>query len=93
MTIILFSSVGICRPRFKCNYIENQIHFPIFLFNFFNLHQILNISKKKMVVIATLFRKLQTVKDLVRPLFKKRRFRNSFDNQHAKESQTLVKSA
>ena len=68
--------------------------FSNFFFCYFlNLHQILNILKKKMIVIATLFRKLQTVKDLVRPLFKKHRFRNSFDNQHIKESQTLVKFA
>ena len=64
-----------------------------FLFHFRNLHQILNILKIKMIVIATLFRKLQTVKDLVRPLFKKHHFRNSFDNQHVKGSQSLVKSA
>ena len=68
-------------------------NFLISLFHFWNLHQISNILKKKMIVIATLFRKLQTVKDLVRPHFKKQRFRNSFDNQHVKESQTLVKSA
>ena len=43
--------------------------------------------------MATLFRKIQTVEDLVRPLFKKHRFRNSFENQHVKESQTLAKSA
>ena len=68
--------------------------FSNFFFCYFlNLHQILNILKKKMIVIATLFRKLQTVKDLVRPLFKKHRFRNSFDNQHVKGSQSLVKSA
>ena len=42
--------------------------------------------EKKMIVIATLYLKLQTVKDLVRPLFKKQRFRESFDNQHVKES-------
>ena len=46
-----------------------------------------------MIVIATLFRKLQTVKDLVTPLFRKHRLRNYFDNQHVKESQSLVKSA
>ena len=46
-----------------------------------------------MIVIATLFRKLHTVKELVRRLFKKHRFRNSFDNQHVKLSQTLVKYA
>ena len=44
-----------------------------------------------MIVIATLFRKLQTVKDLVRPLFKKHRSRKPFDSQHVKGCQTLVK--
>ena len=37
-------------------------------FHFLNLHQILKILKKKMIITATLFRELQTVKDLVRPL-------------------------
>ena len=37
--------------------------FFILLFHFLNLHQILNILRKKVIVIATLFRKLQTVKD------------------------------
>ena len=45
-----------------------------------------------MIVIANVFRKLQTVKDLVRPLSKKSRFRTPFDSQHVKGSQTLVKS-
>ena len=45
-----------------------------------------------MILIATLFGKLDTVKELVRPLFKKHRFRNPFDSQHIKGSQTLVKS-
>ena len=53
----------------------------------------LNILEKEMMVIATLFRNLQTVKDLVRPPSKKQRFRAHFDIQHVKESQTLVKSA
>ena len=42
---------------------------------------------------CSLVRKLKTVKDLVRPLFKKHRFTNSFQNQHVKGSQSLVKSA
>ena len=46
-----------------------------------------------MIVIATLLRKLQAVKDLVRPLSKKQCFRTPFDSQHFKESQILVKSA
>ena len=67
--------------------------FLIFLFHFWNLHQILNILKKKMIAIPTLFRKLQNVKNLVRPLSKKHRSRTPFESQHVKGSQTLVKSA
>ena len=61
--------------------------------HFWNLDQILNILKKKMIVIATFFRKLQTVKGLVRPLFEKHIVRTPLDSQHVKGSQTLVKSA
>ena len=67
--------------------------FLIFLINFRNLHQISKVLQKKMIPIATLFRKLQTVKDLGRPLFKKHRFRTPFDSQHVKGSQTLAKCA
>ena len=52
----------------------------------------LNILEKEMMVIATLFRNLQTVKDLVRPLSEKHSFRAPFDSQHVKGSKTLVKS-
>ena len=38
------------------------------MFHFWNLHQTSNILKKKMVVITTLFQKLQTVKDFIRLL-------------------------
>ena len=46
-----------------------------------------------MIVIGTLSRNLQTVKDLVRLLSRKHYFRTPFDSQHAKGSQTLLKSA
>ena len=46
-----------------------------------------------MIVVGNVFRKLQAVKELVRPLSKKRRFRTPFDSQHFKGSQTLVKLA
>ena len=49
--------------------------------------------EKEMLFIATLFRKLQTVKNLVRPPSKEHRFRTPFDSQHVKGSQALVKSA
>ena len=45
-----------------------------------------------MNVIANGFPKLQTVKILVRPLSKKRRFRIRFDSQRVKASQQLAKS-
>ena len=52
-----------------------------------------NHFEKKIILIAPSFRELQTVKDLVRPLSKKHRFRILFYSHHVKGSQTLVKSA
>ena len=49
--------------------------------------------KKKMITMPTFFQKLQNVKEFVRPLFKQHQFRNPFDSQHIKGSQTVVKSA
>ena len=49
--------------------------------------------KKKMIFIAIAFPKLQTVKHLVRPLFKKRCFRTPFESQHVKGYKTFLKSA
>ena len=49
--------------------------------------------QKNKIVIVNVFAKWETVKDLVRPLSKKRCSRISFDRQHVKGSQTLVKSA
>ena len=47
----------------------------------------------KKIVIATLFRKLQTVKYLDKPLSEKNRFGTPLDSQHVKGSQTLGISA
>ena len=46
-----------------------------------------------MIVIANVYPKLQTVKDLVRALSKKRRFTMPFDSQQVKGFQTLAKSS
>ena len=67
--------------------------FPIFLFHFWNLHQVLNILKKKTIVIANIFPKLQIVKNLVRSLSKKRLVRTPFASQHINREQTFVKSS
>ena len=45
-----------------------------------------------MILIANVFPKLQTVKTLVRPLYKKGRFRTRFDIQHVKASEILAKA-
>ena len=92
MTSILLEIVRIWRPRFKRNYLYTQKLFLILLLHVWNLHQILNILKKQMIVIATLFRNFQTAEDLVRALSRKHRFRTPFDSQHVKGSQTLVES-
>ena len=70
---------------------EKQKSFSNFLLHLRNLHRILNILTKKMIVIANVFPKLQTVKILVRPLSKKRRFRTRFDSEHVKASQMPAK--
>ena len=43
-----------------------------------------------MIVIATLLRKLQIVKVMVRPLSKKYRLKTPVDSQHVKAFQTLT---
>ena len=69
---------------------KNKKLFLNFLFHFLNLHQILNILKQTVIIIANVFEKLQTVKNLLRALSKKRRFRTRFESQHVKASQILT---
>ena len=45
-----------------------------------------------MTFIADLFPKLRTPKDVVRYLSKKFRFKGTFDRQHGKRVQTLLRS-
>ena len=92
MRSIVFSITRICDCQFKCNYLKNENLFLNFVFDFCNLHQIWNILKKKMMVIANVFPKLQTMKSFVIPLCKKRCFRTRFLTQHDKVYQTLPKS-
>ena len=44
--------------------------------------------KKKMTLIAEVFPKLHTLKNVVRSLSKKSRLRRSFEKQHGKRAQT-----
>ena len=83
----------ICISLVKCKYLKSKKLFLKFLFRLWHLHQIVNIFEKKMIVIANVFPKLQTVKDLVKPLSWKRCFRISLDNQNINGCETLLKSA
>ena len=73
------------------NSLKNQKLFPNFLFHFWNLHQILSILKKGMIVLANVFPKSQILKIFVRPLSKHRRFRTRIDRQHVKASKLIPK--
>ena len=92
MTNILLKIGRICHSQFKRNYLKNEKLFLNLLFHFRNLNQILNILKKKIIVIATAFPKLRNVKNLVRAISKKCRFSTRFDSLHVKASQILPKS-
>ena len=83
----------ICRSLFQSSYIKNKKHFLGFLLHLWNLHQILNLFKKKKIVIGNVFPKSATVQGLVTPLTIQRSLKTSFDSQHVKLFQTLVKSS
>ena len=78
---------------FKSSYLKNKKDSISFLFHLWNLHQILNIFKKKKIVIANVFPKLTTVEESVMPLTFQRCLKTSFDSQHVKRFQTLLKSS
>ena len=92
ITRILFRIVRICRSLFKSSYLKNKKHCLGFLFDLWNLHEISNIFKKKKIAIANVFPKLATVQGLVTPFTIEPRLKTSFDSQHVKRYQTLVKS-
>ena len=73
MASILFNIGRNSNSQFKCNYLKNEKLFLNFLFHVWNLPQIFNILKKKMLLIANVFPNFQTVKSFVKPLYKKRR--------------------
>ena len=69
---------------------QKQKAFSQFFLHFRNVHEILNICKKKMTFIADLFAKLRTPKNVVRNMSKKSCFKGPFDWQHGKRVQTLL---
>ena len=92
MVSILFNIARICNSWLKCNNLKKEKIFWIFCSIYGIYIKFGTFRKKKMMVIANVFPKLQTVKFLVRALSKKRRFGKRFDSQHLKFSQILAKS-
>ena len=92
MASILLNIARISNSQFKSNYLKNENLFLSFLFHFWNLHQVLNILNKKMVVIAKVFPQLQTVKKFITSLCEKRCYGARLDSRHVKVSQILAKS-
>ena len=93
ITSILSLIVRICRSLFKSSYLKNKKQFLGFLFHLTNLHQILNIFKKKKIIIANVFPQLATVQGLDAALTIQRRLKTFFNSQHVKQFPTLVKSS
>ena len=73
MASILLVIQRINRNHFKCNDLRNKI-----LAHFLNVHYILNILKKNISVIADVFPKLETAKDMVTYMSKKVSHRTPF---------------
>ena len=92
MAGILFNIARICNSQLKCKYLKNEKLFLHFFFHGWNLHQVLNILNKKMMVMANVFPKLQTVKNFVTSLCKKRRSGTPSESEHVKVSRIIAKS-
>ena len=55
----------ISHNKFKRHYLKNKRLFMEFLLHFWNVHEIQNILKKKMSILAQLFQKLWTAEEVV----------------------------
>ena len=91
ITSILFLIETIQHNQFRCNYFRNKNFFWFFLSR---LKSRLNFEHfpKKMTLVADVFPKLRTPKNVIKSISKKSRFRGSFERQHRKSLQTLLKS-
>ena len=87
---ILFIIGRIYCKQFKCSYLRNRTFFLELLPNFWNLHQVLNFSKKKMTLAVSIsFRNYRLWKACL-DNSKKPHFITPFNSQLAKGSETLL---
>ena len=92
MASILSNIARICNSQFKCKYVKNEKLLLNCLFHFSNLPRIFIILEKKLMVMANLFPKLQTVKRFITLLCKKGRFGTPLESEHVKVSRIIAKS-
>ena len=93
ITSILFRIVRICRSLLESSYLKKKSIFSVFYSIYGISITFRTFSKKKKIVIANVSPKLATVQGLVTPLTIQLRLKTSFDSQHVKRFQTLVKSS
>ena len=87
---------GICKifcNNFKRYYLKNGRLFLHFLLHFWILHEIYNIRKKRMSVLAQIFRKLLFPKEVATETSRKSGFRTPFGNQRVNGFETPLKVA
>ena len=87
---------AICRifcHNFKRFYLKNGRLFLDFLLHFWNVHQILNIFKKRMSVLGLLFPKILFRTEVATETSRRSCFRTPFGNQRVNEFQTPLKAA
>ena len=78
--------------RIQTHLSEKQKTFCEMIFTFFKSKSNFQHFQKNMTLIAYVFPKLRTPKDVVREMSKKSRFRGPLNRQHGKRTETLFQS-
>ena len=81
------------QQQLQLHYLKNKTFFLQFLLLFSNLHQIYNLSRKKVSLLVSVFPKLLTQKEVVTWMAKTSRSRTPFRYERVHEFQTLSKPA
>ena len=97
-TLVADDKYSFCNGEYHPQPIEMQLSkkqktFSEVFLKVWSLRQILNISKKKMTLIADVFPKLENAKNAVSEMSKETRFGTLCNSKHAKGPETPPKSA
>ena len=92
MTSIILLVETIECTQFRCIYLEKQKIFSGFFSAFFASALNFEHFQKKMTLIAYVFPKLPTTKNVLRQMSKSSRFREPIDRRHGKWAEALIQS-